>query len=114
MDGPEIFAFSLKRVPKTIQLLLQKVSLTLNDIDLFVFHQANGYMLEHLRKKTGIPKEKFCVALEETGNTVSSSIPLALKKEEELGKIFPGQRIMLVGYGVGYSWGATIITWGCS
>jgi 3-oxoacyl-[acyl-carrier-protein] synthase-3 len=83
----------------------------LDDIDLFVFHQANQYMLEHLRKKIGIPPEKFCIAMRDCGNTVSSTIPVALKRSEEEGRLREGQLVMLVGFGVGYSWGANLVRW---
>lgn len=111
MDGAEIFTFTLDAVPKLVNALLDKAGTTLEAIDLFVFHQANGYILEHLRKKTRIPKEKFFVAMSHCGNTVSSSIPIALKEAQLAGRLSPGATVMLVGYGVGYSWGATLVRW---
>jgi len=108
MNGPEIFNFTLSAVPASVQGLLQKAGLALEDIDLFVFHQANRYMLDHLRKRLGIPSEKFYFALENCGNTVSSTIPIALKKASLEGVLKPGSRVMLVGFGVGYSWGAML------
>jgi 3-oxoacyl-[acyl-carrier-protein] synthase-3 len=111
MDGAEIFTFTLDAVPKLVAALLAKASVALDAIDLFVFHQANGYILEHLRKKTHIPKEKFVVAMAHCGNTVSSSIPIALKEAQLAGRLRPGHKVMLVGYGVGYSWGATLVRW---
>lgn len=111
MDGAEIFTFTLDAVPKLVAALLDKAAVGLDAIDLFVFHQANGYILEHLRKKAHIPKEKFVVAMSHCGNTVSSSIPIALKEAQLAGRLRPGDRVMLVGYGVGYSWGATLVRW---
>jgi 3-oxoacyl-[acyl-carrier-protein] synthase-3 len=111
MDGAEIFTFTLSAVPSVVQQLLQKSECKLEDIDLFVFHQANKYMMEHLRKKLHIPAEKFIVSLEKVGNTVSSTIPIALKNILDEGKLYKGNRVMLVGFGVGYSWGATLIHW---
>jgi len=110
MNGPDIFSFTIDKVPKTIDALLKKAYLTLGDIDHFVFHQANGYILEHLRKKLSIPKEKFHVFLEDVGNTVSSTIPIVLKTLQTNNILCNNQKIMLVGFGVGYSWIATIIT----
>src|SRR5690606_13010515 len=81
------------------------------EIDQFVFHQANRYMLEHLRDKMQIPQEKFPITLRHQGNTVSSTIPMALDQLATQGNLRPGQRLMLVGFGVGYSWGATLATW---
>jgi 3-oxoacyl-[acyl-carrier-protein] synthase-3 len=111
MNGPEIFSFTLNAVPKAVQGLLQKSGKTLEDIDLFIFHQANQYMLEHLRKKIKIPPEKFVVCLEHYGNTVSSTIPIALRGALADGLMRPGATVMLVGFGVGYSWGATLVQW---
>ena len=111
MNGSEIFTFTLRTVPESVQTLLQRSHKNLEDIDLFVFHQANQYMLEHLRKKLKLPPEKFCMAMRDCGNTVSSTIPIALKHALEEGKLRPGNLAMLVGFGVGYSWGATLIRW---
>jgi 3-oxoacyl-[acyl-carrier-protein] synthase-3 len=74
-----------------------------------VFHQANEYILEHLRKRLKIPKEKFLVAMRHCGNTVSSTIAIALKEAWQEGLLKPGRLIMLVGFGVGYSWSATLV-----
>jgi len=106
MNGPEIFNFTLSAVPPTIHALLEKSGTALDQIDLFVFHQANRYMLDHLRKRMGIPAEKFVLAMQDCGNTVSSTIPIALKLSAE--RITGGSTVMLVGFGVGYSWGATL------
>ena len=111
MNGPEVFTFTLREVPKAVNQLLQKSGYGLDQIDLFVFHQANAFMLEHLRKKAKIPEEKFYVAMHHCGNTVSSTVPIALKHALQEGKIKAGDKIMLVGFGVGYSWGATLIRW---
>lgn len=111
MDGPEIFNFTLRVVPETVEAILSKADLNAEDVDLFVFHQANTFMLEHLRKKLGVPREKFFVALSETGNTVSSSIPIALTKAVEQGELQPGMRVMLLGFGVGLSWGGLLLNW---
>jgi 3-oxoacyl-[acyl-carrier-protein] synthase-3 len=109
MDGPEIFKFTLDIVPKSVQRLLDKSAKSLGDIDLFVFHQANRHMLDHLRKRLGIPEEKFHVFMENCGNTVSSTIPIALKNAMDEGRLAAGCLVMLVGFGVGYSWGATLL-----
>jgi 3-oxoacyl-[acyl-carrier-protein] synthase-3 len=112
MDGPEIFSFTLTAVPDSVGRLLAKARLAMEDIDLFVFHQANQFMLEHLRKKLKIPSEKFVYALRDCGNTVSSTIPIALCQAQEEQRLRPGSLIMLVGFGVGYSWGASLVRWG--
>ena len=110
MDGPEIFNFTLDVVPKTMDDVLAKNNMTHGDIDLYVFHQANKFMLDTIRKVNGLPREKFYVNLETTGNTVSSTIPIALKQLDEAGRLTPGMKVMLMGFGVGLSWGATVIT----
>ncbi len=111
MNGAEIFAFTLKSVPQLVEQLLTKAECSREEVDLFVFHQANEYMLEHLRKKMKIPKEKFVVSMQNQGNTVSSSIPVALANAQSEGVLQAGMQVMLVGFGVGYSWGATYLQW---
>ena len=109
MNGPEIFTFTLRQVPAAIRDLLARAGIGMEQVDYFVFHQANRFMLEQLRRKIGIPTDKFCINLELFGNTVSSTIPIALHSAIHTGAVAPGSRVMLVGFGVGYSWGATMI-----
>jgi 3-oxoacyl-[acyl-carrier-protein] synthase-3 len=111
LNGPEIFSFTLRVIPETVAALLERANLCVADIDLFVFHQANRFILEHLRKKIGVPPEKFVFALEHVGNTVSSSIPIALQEAKDAGRLERGSLVMLVGFGVGYSWAATLVRW---
>jgi 3-oxoacyl-[acyl-carrier-protein] synthase-3 len=111
MNGPEIFSFSLNVVPRTVFRLLAASGTTLDQIDLFVFHQANLFMLDHLRKKLGVPPERFCVDMEDVGNTVSGTIPIALSRLMAARRVEPGALVMLVGFGVGYSWGGTLLRW---
>lgn len=109
MNGPEIFNFTLSAVPESVNRLLAKSGKVIGDVDLFVFHQANRYMLDHLRKRLNIPTEKFHIFMKECGNTVSSTIPIALKNAGDQGRLPEGSLVMLVGFGVGYSWGATLL-----
>jgi 3-oxoacyl-[acyl-carrier-protein] synthase-3 len=109
MNGQDIFAFTLKSVPKLIEETLQKNGLTKEDVSLFILHQANRFMLDALRRRINIPEEKFFIFLEDCGNTVSSTIPIALYEARKQGKTKSGDLILLAGFGVGYSWGATII-----
>jgi len=107
MNGGAIFDFSSDVVPAMVQDLLDKHNLKQDDIDLFVFHQANKYMINYLRKLLEIDKDKFYIFMENVGNTVSSTIPIALceaKKEDKL-----KGNILLAGFGVGLSWGGCII-----
>jgi len=110
MNGPEIFNFTASNVPNLIHSYLSKVNLNLEEIDLFVFHQANKFMLNYLRKKAKIPEEKFILEIENSGNTVSSTIPIALCNILEKNKVSSGSKVLLAGFGVGYSWGVTILT----
>lgn len=111
MDGPEVFAFALKVVPATLNELYALGNTGPDSIDLFIFHQANRYMLENLRRKLRIPAERFVVELADVGNTSSNTIPIALQRAHASGRIKPGQRLALVGFGVGLSWGAVLIDW---
>jgi 3-oxoacyl-[acyl-carrier-protein] synthase-3 len=111
MDGPEIFTFTLKAVPALVEQTLQNAGMKIEEVDFFVFHQANQYMLESLRRKIKIPREKFVMAFEDCGNTVSSTIPIALADMRAAGTLKLGHKLMLVGFGVGYSWGATMVHW---
>ncbi|MBV9267418.1 MAG: ketoacyl-ACP synthase III [Acidobacteriaceae bacterium] len=111
MDGAEIFNFTIGAVPKSVSALLERAGLSLDQVDLFVFHQANKYMLEHLRKRIKIPADKFQVSMAHCGNTVSSTLPIALKHAQAAGRLKEGSTVMLVGFGVGYSWGATLLRW---
>lgn len=109
MNGMEIFNFSLRRAPKTIEATLRKNRLTLEDIALFVPHQANRTILETLRTKLDIDASRYCIDLERTGNTSSCSIPIALRNRTDT--LRPGDNILLCGFGIGYSWGATVLKW---
>jgi len=110
MDGGDVFGFALKTVPRAVGELLEKSGMTLDEISLVVLHQANKFMLERLRGKMKIPTEKFWIEMEDSGNTVSSTIPIALESARKQGRLNTGDRVALVGFGVGYSWGATMIT----
>jgi 3-oxoacyl-[acyl-carrier-protein] synthase-3 len=103
MDGPGIFSFALKAVPATVGRLLAKSSLRLEQVDLFVFHQANSFMLESLRKLLKISPERFVLDLADKGNTVSSTIPIALLEAYRAGRISAASRI-------GLSWASAFVT----
>lgn len=110
MNGPEIYAFTLRAVPELIKKILRKNALTMDDVDYFILHQANRLVLESLRDKLEIPQEKYCIDVEDIGNTVSSTIPIAINRALLRGDIKAGDRVLVAGFGVGYSWGGTIIT----
>ncbi|MCF8296016.1 MAG: ketoacyl-ACP synthase III [Saprospiraceae bacterium] len=110
MNGPDIFNFTIEAVPKTFKRILQVNNTPREDVDYFIFHQANKYMLNYLCTLCGIDKEKFYIDMLDTGNTVSSTIPIAYVKAIENKKIKFGDKVMFLGFGVGYSWGGVIIT----
>lgn len=107
MNGSEILSFTLEAVPLLVADTLQKNSMQQADIDLFVFHQANKYILNFLRKKIKIEEEKFYYYIEKVGNTVSSTIPIALYEAKKENKLTGN--ILLAGFGIGYSWGGVIL-----
>lgn len=108
MDGKAIFDFTSDVVPPMIEEVLAKHQMSMEDVDLFVFHQANKYMINYLRKLMDIDMGKFYVYMENVGNTVSSTIPIALCEAKKEGRLIGN--ILLAGFGVGLSYGATIIT----
>lgn len=110
MDGGEIFNFTLDAVPAMMKDILAKNQLEKDDVDYYVFHQANKFMLNTIRKVCVLPKEKFYIDLADTGNTVSSTVMIGLKRCIETGTIQKGMKVMVSGFGVGLSWGGTMLT----
>ncbi|MDQ3112043.1 MAG: ketoacyl-ACP synthase III [Bacteroidota bacterium] len=109
MDGIGVFQFSVKRVPALVADVLAKAGLQKEDIDLYVFHQPNVFLNENIRKKIGIPEEKFVHCIAETGNTVQSTIPIALYESIQNGRLKRGMKVLVAGFGVGLSWSGAII-----
>lgn len=109
MNGGEIFNFTLDKVPPMVKGLMDRSGLRSEDVDFYVFHQANKFMLNTLRKICLIPKEKFYNNLAETGNTVSSTVLIALKDCIDNDLIRPSMNVMVAGFGVGLSWGGTVL-----
>lgn len=109
MNGSEIFTFTLDCVPTLVEDTLRKNNVGKEEIDLFVFHQANKYMLDFLRKKIKISLEHFYYSLAEYGNTVSNSIPIALSNATDDGMVSGEKKVLIAGFGVGYSLGACIL-----
>ncbi len=108
MDGKAIFDFTSEAVPSMTEELLKKENLKQDDIDLWVFHQANKYMINYLRKLMCIDKDKLYVYMDKVGNTVSSTIPIALVEARKEGRL--QGKVLLAGFGVGLSWGGTVLT----
>ena len=111
MNGTNIFLFAVKKVPILVNEILAKNELTKDDIDLYIFHQASFFMIEVIRKKLKLPEEKVFINIQDFGNSVSSTIPLAIYDAEKKGVLKRGMKVLLAGFGIGNSWGATIITY---
>ncbi len=108
MHGAAVFQFVITTVPKTIQSLLGRLNLAMEDVDLFLFHQPNKFILDYLIKKLKIGPEKTHIFVEEIGNTSGSALPVVLAEAMAAGKVKPGARVLLMSFGVGLSWGATL------
>lgn len=111
MNGAEILAFTLRSVPALVNSVLDGAGLDAADIDKVVFHQANKFILDKLRKKTKFTEAQFLVSFEYYGNTVSSTIPLGLELALKDGKLQSGDNVLICGFGVGYSWAGCLIEW---
>lgn len=109
MNGQEIFQFTTRAVPILVAETLTKNNSTLEEIDLFIFHQANKFMLDYIRRKLKISQDKFFMHFENIGNTVSSTIPIALQEALKQQRIKAGTKVLIAGFGVGYSYAATVI-----
>lgn len=109
MKGGKMFNFIVKYIPPVVHQNIQDNSLQFNEIDLFVFHQANTHILNKLREDMAVPHDKFVLEMLEVGNTVSSTLPIALKNHLKNHPEKPNDKILLAGFGVGYSWGVTCI-----
>ena len=107
MHGGNVFNFTADVVPPMVEELLQKSGLAQDEIDLWVFHQANKYMINYLRKLLDIDKERFYIYMEHVGNTVSSTIPIALVEARKENKLHGN--VLLAGFGVGLSWGGIML-----
>ena len=109
MNGGKIFNFTLDKVPTIIAEVLKKNNLEKRDIDYFIFHQANKYMLNAIRKVCALPLDKFYIDLSMTGNTVSSTVLIALSQSMSQGSLRTGDNVMVAGFGVGLSFGGTVL-----
>ncbi|MDR2840324.1 MAG: ketoacyl-ACP synthase III [Paludibacter sp.] len=107
MNGSEIFNFTIDIIPQLLENVLLKNELQQDDISLFVFHQANAYMLNYLRDWLEIDETRFYNYLSQVGNTVSNTIPICLYHAKQENRL--AENVLIAGFGVGYSWGATIL-----
>lgn len=109
MNGLEVYDFTLERIPPLYSKVLEKNHMCPEDVDWVIPHQANRYMLGDLCESLSLSAEKMYVNLEGIGNTVSASIPIAIKMGLDDKEICQGDKLMLLGFGVGYSWAGTVI-----
>jgi 3-oxoacyl-[acyl-carrier-protein] synthase-3 len=114
MDGPSLITFTVAAVPQLVDNVLQAAKLTDKDVDLYLFHQATLKMLQQLQQRMGVSEQRLPVVLNDCGNTVSSTIPILIDTLRRDGRLKPGMRSMLVGFGVGWSWAGCMWreTWG--
>lgn len=111
MEGKEVFRFATSILTQSLNKTLEKYEMDINEIDYFVFHQANKRIIEHVRKKFNIPESKIFMNLQKYGNTSSASIPLALNEMKEKNILKENDKVFLSGFGGGLSWASTIIKW---
>jgi 3-oxoacyl-[acyl-carrier-protein] synthase III len=111
MDGQAVLDFVKKEIPALVRRLLDQDGLTLDDLDMVIFHQASQVTLDFLFRALRVPPTKQFTNIAIVGNTVSASIPIALRDAELQGRLKPGMRVLVVGFGVGLSWGGCIVRW---
>jgi 3-oxoacyl-[acyl-carrier-protein] synthase-3 len=112
MDGPEVYRHAVARMGEATVTAVRSAGLTLEDIDLFVYHQANGRILRALAEKLQLPSERVVDVIENLGNSSAATLPLGLAAAEREGRLWPGARVLLSAFGAGYTWGAGVIEWG--
>ena len=111
MNGREVFKFATRVLVTSAETLLEECGMTVDEVDVYVPHQANVRIIEHAAKKLGIPEEKVVVNVDRYGNTSSGSIPLALADARAEGRLRPGSLVLMTGMGAGLTWGSALIEW---
>ena len=111
MQGPKVWDFAIETVPSAIRALLREHGLEPGDLDLLILHQSNLRMIEAIMGSLGLPMDRTVTTLETHGNTAAASIPITLQRASELGKLRPGSRVAVCGFGGGLSWGSALFEW---
>lgn len=111
MNGNEVFKFAVRIVEEASLEVLKRAQKSVDDVKLFIPHQANIRIIQSAAKRLGIPEERVFVNVERYGNTSSASIPIALDEASRSGRIKEGDIVLLVGFGAGLTWGAALIQW---
>jgi 3-oxoacyl-[acyl-carrier-protein] synthase-3 len=114
MDGHETFLRAVEHLSACTGQVLERADLALDDIDLFVYHQANSRILASVAERLELPRERVFDCIAAIGNTSAASVPLALSAAVGSGALRPGARVLLGAIGAGLTWGATVVTWGAS
>ncbi len=112
MDGPEVYRHAVARMGEATVAAVEGAGLSLEDIDLFVYHQANGRILRALAEKLQLPSERVVDVIENLGNSSAATLPLGLAAAEREGRLHPGARVLLSAFGAGFTWGAGVVEWG--
>jgi len=111
MNGREVFKFATRVMVSSAEKLLDSCGLTIEDVDVYVPHQANVRIIDHAARKLGVPDERVVVNVDRYGNTSSGSIPLALADAAADGRLRPGELVLMTGMGAGLTWGSALIEW---
>jgi 3-oxoacyl-[acyl-carrier-protein] synthase-3 len=111
MNGREVFKFATRILVQSAQAVLDKCGMTIDDVDVYVPHQANVRIIDHATKKLGVPSERVVINVDRYGNTSSGSIPLALADAEQDGRLAPGKVVLMTGMGAGLTWGSALMRW---
>ncbi len=111
MNGREVFKFATRVMVSSAEALLEEVGRTIDDVDVYVPHQANTRIIDYAARKLGIPEDRVVVNVDKYGNTSSGSIPLALADAEAEGRLEPGSTVLMTGMGAGLTWGSALMEW---
>jgi 3-oxoacyl-[acyl-carrier-protein] synthase-3 len=111
MNGREVFKFATRILVQSAEELLEKCGVTIDDVDLYIPHQANMRIIDHATRKLGVPSERVVINVDRFGNTSSGSIPLALADAAADGRLRPGRLVLMTGMGAGLTWGSALMRW---
>jgi len=111
MNGPEVFKFATRILVQSAEDLMEKCGVSIDEVDVYVPHQANRRIIDHATRKLGVPSDRVVINVDRYGNTSSGSIPLALAEAATDGRLEPGKLVLMTGMGAGLTWGSSLIRW---
>jgi 3-oxoacyl-[acyl-carrier-protein] synthase-3 len=111
MNGREVFKFATRVLVDSARAVLDRCGASVDDVDVYVPHQANVRIIDHATKKLGIPSDRVVINVDRFGNTSSGSIPLALRDAQVDGRLRPGKLVLMTGMGAGLTWGSALMRW---